>query len=59
MKDHSVCVVIPLYNAADTIGLALDSLAAQTRRPDRVIVVDDGSTDAGPEHVEDYPAPSR
>lgn len=57
MKDHSVCVVIPLYNAADTIGLALDSLAAQTRRPDRVIVVDDGSTDAGPEHVEDYPAP--
>ena len=57
MNDCSVCVIIPLYNAVDTIGQALDSLAAQTRRPDRVIVVDDGSTDGGPERVEHYPAP--
>ncbi|WP_027590286.1 glycosyltransferase family 2 protein [Pseudomonas sp. RL] len=57
MNDYSVCVIIPLYNADDTIDQALDSLAAQTRRPDRVIVVDDGSTDAGPERVERYRAP--
>lgn len=57
MKPSSVCVIIPLYNAADTIGMALDSLAAQTRRPDRVIVVDDGSTDDGAARVERYAAP--
>ena len=44
MNDCSVCVIIPLYNAADTITMALDSLAAQTRRPERVIVIDDGSS---------------
>ena len=59
MNDPSVCVIIPLYNAMDTIGLALDSLAAQTRRPDHVIVVDDGSSDDGAQRVEHYPAPFR
>lgn len=57
MNDRTVCVIIPLYNAASTISQALDSLAAQTHRPTRVIVVDDGSSDNGPEQVERYPAP--
>lgn len=57
MNDCSVCVIIPLYNAVDTITMALDSLAAQTRRPERVIVIDDGSSDGGAERVEQYPAP--
>ncbi len=40
-----VAVVIPLYNHEKYIGAALASLREQTRRPDRVIVLDDGSTD--------------
>ena len=40
-----VAVLIPLYNHERYIGAALASLRAQTRPPDRVIIVDDGSTD--------------
>ena len=42
-----VTVVIPAYNAADTLADTLTALAAQTIGRDRfaVIVVDDGSTD--------------
>ena len=40
-----VTVVTPAYRAADTIGRALNSIAGQTEKPRRVIVVDDGSDD--------------
>ena len=40
-----VAVVIPLYNQARHIGAALESLRVQSRQPDRVIIIDDGSTD--------------
>lgn len=40
-----VAVLIPLYNHERYIGAALASLRAQTRPPDRVIILDDGSTD--------------
>ncbi|MGL6244453.1 glycosyltransferase family 2 protein [Pseudomonas sp.] len=56
---HSVCVVIPMYNGADSIEQTLVSLAGQTRLPDHVIVVDDGSTDDGPQRVRDFAAPFR
>jgi glycosyltransferase involved in cell wall biosynthesis len=56
---HTVCVVIPMYNGADSIEQTLASLAEQTRLPDHVIVVDDGSTDDGPQRVRDYVAPYR
>jgi glycosyltransferase involved in cell wall biosynthesis len=38
-------LVIPTWNAARTIGAALDSALGQSVPPDEVIVVDDGSTD--------------
>jgi glycosyltransferase involved in cell wall biosynthesis len=38
-------VVIPAYNAAATIGDALESALTQTLQPHEVIVCDDGSTD--------------
>ncbi len=38
-------MIIPTYNRAGLIGATLDSLRAQTRPPDEVIVADDGSTD--------------
>jgi glycosyltransferase involved in cell wall biosynthesis len=40
-----ISVVIAAYNAAGLLEETLGSVAAQTRRPDEVIVVDDGSTD--------------
>lgn len=47
----AISVVIPLYDGAAFIGETLDSLAAQTEPPAEVIVVDDGSSDDGPDLV--------
>lgn len=41
----SISVIIPAYNAAATIGRALESVFAQTRLPDEIVVLDDGSQD--------------
>lgn len=46
-----VSVIATVFNEAETIGALLDSLAAQTRRPDEVVVVDGGSTDGTPDRV--------
>lgn len=40
-----VSVVIPAYNCADTIGMAIESCKSQTVTPHEIIVVDDASTD--------------
>ena len=48
----TVSVVIPLYNKESFVERAVRSAIAQNFSPVEVIVVDDGSTDSGPEIVE-------
>lgn len=45
--DPSIVAIIPLYNGARWIERCLASVLAQTRQPDELIVVNDGSTDDG------------
>jgi GT2 family glycosyltransferase len=42
-------VVVPTWNGARWLPGCLEAIAAQTRPPDEVIVVDNGSTDGSPE----------
>lgn len=45
MEPPSFAVVIPAYEAAATIGAAIESLGAQTALPAEIVVCDDGSSD--------------
>lgn len=47
-------VAMCTYNGAELVDEQLDSIAAQTRLPDELIVCDDGSTDATVERVREF-----
>jgi len=49
-----VTTALPIYNGERFLRHALDSLVAQTRKPDRVVVLDDGSTDNSADIVASY-----
>lgn len=49
-----VSIVIPAYNQAEYLKDAIDSVLAQTYAHVELIVIDDGSTDATREVLEDY-----
>jgi glycosyltransferase involved in cell wall biosynthesis len=42
---HTISAVVAAYNSEAWIGETIESILSQTRPPDEVVVVDDGSTD--------------
>lgn len=50
----SIDVIIPLYNGAAFIATAIESVIAQTYSPTHIIIINDGSTDKGPEIATSY-----
>ena len=52
-------MIVPVYRRPRVVLEALDSVAAQTRPPDRLVVVDDGSGDGTAEGVEAWIAARR
>lgn len=60
-RQPDVSVIIAAYNACPYVAVTLDSLARQTlgMRRMEIIAVDDGSTDATPELLEDFASRNR
>lgn len=52
--EPSISAVVAVYETEDYIGEALDAILGQTRPPDEVVVVDDGSTDGTARILEGY-----
>lgn len=50
----SVSVIIPVYNRPEFVCRAIHSVLRQTRQPDEIIVVDDGSTDRTPAVLQQF-----
>jgi len=48
---HRVCALIITYNRKDLLVECLNAILAQTRPPDRIIVVDNASTDGTAAHL--------
>ena len=47
-------VIIPVYNEEKTLGQTLESLVNQSRVPDRILLVNDGSTDSTAMIIDDF-----
>lgn len=52
--DQNITVIIPTFNRSTFLLESLDSVLHQTRRPDRVIVINDGSTDDTEQVLQPY-----
>lgn len=53
-KTSSVCAIIPTYNRAALLRESIDSILAQTRPVQEIIVVNDGSTDDTENTIRSY-----
>ena len=49
-----ISVIIPVYNTAPFLRICLDSVLAQSRKADEIILVDDGSTDGSADICDEY-----
>lgn len=54
MTAPTVSVLIPTFNRADWLIESLESILNQTRSPDEIIVINDGSTDDTVERLQAY-----
>ena len=50
----SVSIIMPAYNAANTIGESIESVKAQTLKDWELIIVDDGSSDRTAAVAQEY-----
>jgi len=50
----TISVIITNYNYARYVGETIESVLRQTRLPDEIIVIDDGSTDNSRQVIEHY-----
>jgi glycosyltransferase involved in cell wall biosynthesis len=57
MLEGLVSIIMPAYNAEAFIGMAIDSVKAQSYTNWELIVVDDGSTDKTSEIIKNYSDP--
>lgn len=51
MSSETIVTIVPLYNGHEFIRASLESVFRQSRAPDEVVVVDDGSTDDSAQEV--------
>lgn len=54
--ESSLAVVVPIYDVEDYLRPCLDSVLAQARRVDQVVLVDDGSHDSSGAIADEYAA---
>ncbi len=59
MNKPAISVILPCFNAAETVGAAIESIQAQTCSDFELIVIDDGSTDGSLAEIRKYSADSR
>ncbi len=54
--DNSIAIIVPVYNVEQYLKLCLQSIIEQTKCPNEVILIDDGSTDKSGIICDEYAA---
>lgn len=55
IENPTIDVIVPSYNQQEYLPDCIESILAQTLKPNRIIIVDDGSTDDSLEIARKYP----